>query len=156
MQPLCTMTRAAVAACVLALCLVSCSGTSGPTAPTASAPAPLLSGTWDGYTEELTMPVLGRTIGTVRTTLSQNGTDLSGTWTVTYANPTMAGSGTLSGSVSGTSVNMMLSPSVPTGCSLRVTATLTSPIAPPMFLQGTYASVSCTAASGGGVVLQKN
>ena len=114
-----------------------------------------MSGTWEGFVEELAVRVVGSTIGTVRTTLSQSGSGISGTWSVTYADPTSNGGGSVSGTVTGASLRLTLTPSQPSRCPLSVTATHTSATIPPMYIQGTYASANCTLALNGSVVLQK-
>ena len=110
---------------VLACVMTSCSGDEEDTS---------LSGTYVGTIQD---SVVGA--GTVRITLSQTGSTLSGTWQMTFANPNFTNSGSLSGTVSGQSITLTLTPSNPTTCPFNVTATM---MGANRFV-GTYAAFNC-------------
>jgi hypothetical protein len=142
--------------------LLSVACGSSPTSPTATsssstAPAPssILSGRWTGTSEETVAPIQFATFGSVSLTVAQSGASLSGSYTITYADTRYNNSGSLSGTVSGTSISVTLSPSVPTYCQSRVTATHTSPSLTPLYIQGTYVALNCTGAGGGTIILKQ-
>lgn len=111
---------------------VSCgSSTTSPSSP--------LSGTWTGT---LTDSVAGA--GTTQATITESGMTLTGTYTDTFPSlPIANNSGTLSGTVNGSSVSITTSPSSAVICAVLETGTLN---AASTQVTGTYASVSsCTA-----------
>jgi len=77
----------------------------------------------------------------------QSGSSLSGQWSLNFANGAYNNSGSLGGTVTGESLSVLLTPSVPTTCQSRVTATHTSPSIRPMFIEGTYAAINCSVPS---------
>jgi hypothetical protein len=124
---------------LVGLVVVSCTNNS-PTSPSANNP---FSGTWVG-------PVVGQLAGTSRLTLAQDGTALTGTWNVTYSNPSLNGSGTATGSANGDAITLTLQPSVPTQCPIAVTATVSG-----SRMIGTAVSFNCTLSSSGSIDLTK-
>jgi hypothetical protein len=62
--------------------------------------------------------------GTLRFTISQSGSDISGTWQATFADPADNNGGTFSGTFDGQSVTLTTTPSNPTSCPFNATATL--------------------------------
>lgn len=101
---------------------ISC-GSSSPSSPS----TPSLTGTW------VATGFFPGTAATVQ--LAQSGSSLTGTWVSTQGGP----SGTLSGSVNGSSVSMTFTVPPPTDCTfpISVTATVNG-----NQMTGTYASVS--------------
>ena len=120
--------------------LTACSDSSTSPTPTD------LSGTWTGT---LTDSRVGN--GTARVTFSPSGTGLSGTWSSTFPDPSNNNSGTLSGSVNGSSVMITLTPSVPISCPFQVTATVAG-----NQMTGTYAAVNCSVPDSGSISLSKS
>ena len=107
--------RSSTALAVLLLALASgCSTT--PTAPTPGVPRGPRSGTWAGTVTDaangsgaLRVQLEELVVGTAQSLLS-------GTWTTTYSDATKNGSGEVSGSVSGTAVQVILRRAVPLSC----------------------------------------
>lgn len=126
------------------ICFLStaCGANKG-TGPSSANP---LTGTWTGTIQELTIANVGP--GTVRVTLSQSGSSLSGNWSSSYAVSAYNNSGAVTGTVNGASVNVTIAPSVPTACPSRITATANG-----RSLTGTYAAFNCSVPSGGTVNL---
>ena len=87
-------------------------------------------------------------MATVRVTVAQNGSSLTGTWSISAAVQTNSGS--LSGSVTGSSLSITLTPSVPTSCPYQLTATVTGNT-----ITGTYASFNCTVAVSGSLTVTR-
>ena len=81
---------------------------------------------------------------------SAHGNTVGGTWTATFANPAFNDAGTVSGQLSGSSLQVMLNSGDPTACPLNVTATVAS-----ASISGTYTSVNCTVAFGGSINLTR-
>src|SRR5260370_37074163 len=109
-----------------------------------------VAGTWVGT---MTDSVLGT--GKIYATISQSDSVLSGEWYSYYPNPINNFQGTLSGSVSGSSVAAMLTSNFPIllrrepqDCDFNVTATVNG-----NQLSGTYASVFCNVAVTGSIHL---
>ena len=116
------------AAAVLAACKAK-----SPTAPT---PAEI-AGSWSG---PLTDALQGS--GTLSFSLAQTGDSVTGTWSITFANPAADVSGLAAGDVSGSTISILLRPSNPPTCQygpFRITATVTGTSA----ISGSYASVQC-------------
>ena len=88
--------------------------------------------------------------GTLTITLAQNGSDLTGTYQATFANPSNNGGGTVRGEVDGNAVTLTTSPSVPTACPFNATATVNGGQ-----ISGTYAAFNCTVAASGTVNLTR-
>lgn len=126
--------------CLALLLLVSCGGSSGPTAPSVLQ----VVGTWSGTITS--NQVAGN--GPAQITISQSGSTLSGTWNAT--GPGGPDSGSMTGSVSGNAVTMTLQSSVPTNCPYNVTVTVNGSL-----MTGTYAAFNCTVAASGGISLTK-
>jgi hypothetical protein len=123
-------------ACVAA----ACGGSSSATGPSASS----IAGTWSGSITSNMAPGSGG----AQVSISQTGDSLSGTWGVN--GPTSPDSGSLTGTFNGSAVSMTLSPSVPTSCPYRVTATVSG-----NSMVGTYAAFNCTLPVAGGITLTK-
>jgi hypothetical protein len=123
----------------MSLCLSACDDQpAGPTGPD-------ITGTWTGTLNDSLAGV-----GTVRLTIIQSGSRLSGTWASTFQDPTFSNSGTLTGTYSGTSATITLTPGGQGACPFRVTATPTATA-----ITGTYAAVNCQIAIGGSVTVTK-
>ena len=88
--------------------------------------------------------------GTATVTLAQDGSDLTGTFQTTFANPSNNGSGSVRGSVNGNTITLQTAPSVPTACPFNVTATVQGGQ-----VTGTYAAFNCTVAASGTLTLTK-
>lgn len=82
--------------------------------------------------------------GTVAFTFAQSGSTLTGTWSTTYTNAGFNNGGSISGTISGSSVTAVLSPSVPTTCPFNVVGTRSG-----SSLSGTYAAFNCQVAVSG-------
>ena len=129
-------------ALILALLVaaVNCGGSSSPSSPS----TPSLMGTW------VATGFFPGTATTATVQLAQSGSSLTGTWIGTSSGP----SGTLSGSVNGSSVSMTFTVPPPTDCTfpISVTATVNG-----NQMTGTYASVSssCPIRLTGNVTLTK-
>lgn len=83
--------------------------------------------------------------GTFTVTIYQNGTNLSGTWTASFADKRRNNSGTVNGIlVNGTTAQFDLTSSVPGACVYLATATVQQGS-----MTGTYTAQSCTLANGG-------
>ena len=83
-------------------------------------------------------------VGTLQATLAQNGGALSGSWTTTYANAAYNNAGSLTGSVSASSVTLTLTSDVTGLCPSNVTAAVSGTT-----LSGTYETVNCSFTDGG-------
>ncbi len=92
---------------------------------------PSLSGTWRGTAQDN----IGGS-GTFEVTLAQTGSNISGTWLIAF--PSSDNGGSLSGTISGSSLSATLSPSNPNSCPFNLTATVSGTV-----LSGTYASFNC-------------
>jgi hypothetical protein len=125
------------------LASVACGGRSSstPTGPTISS----VAGTWVGTTKD---SVAGT--GNIQVTISQNDAALTGTWASTFADISNNNGGTLGGTISGSSVSVVLTPSDPVTCSFSVTATVSG-----SSMAGTYATTNCNVAVTGSVSLTK-
>jgi len=124
-----------VFACILVLTLISCGGDGGNSSPFGS-----VSGNYAGTIQD---SVAGA--GTVKGTLSESGSSLSGTFQATSANQQQFLSGTVSGTINGTSITLTFTPSVPTSCPANITLNQVSATQ----LTGTYAAFNCTQADSG-------
>lgn len=156
------MRRNALPAAVAFLLSAGCSGgsTAGPSGPAAApaqtaTPAPAASpgatalpalvaaGTYRGAISD---SVLGA--GTLRLSFSQSGTSVTGTWGTLFPDPISDNSGTVTGTIQGANLSLMLSPAQPYACSYGLTATLSGTA-----ISGAYVTSICTAASSGSVKL---
>ena len=107
--------------------------------------APSLSGTWTGSATS----TLTSVVGSVRATMTQVGSSLSGTWSVNY--PSVGtNSGTLGGTVTGSAVSVTLYPANPARCAQSMTATLRG-----SSLRGTWSTINCTVSASGSVSLTR-
>jgi hypothetical protein len=77
--------------------------------------------------------------GSLQSTITQSGSTLSGTYSLTFSNPVFSNSGTLSGTVNGSSVSMTATPGNTLICPALDTATLNAAATQ---ITGTYAAVS--------------
>ena len=111
---------------------VTCGGSSPSTPSTPSTPS--LTGTWIG-TETDTIAGTGN----LQSTISQSGSTLSGTYSLSFPNPMFSNGGTVSGTVNGSTVSITATPSNPAICPALDTATLN---AAANQITGTYAAVS--------------
>jgi hypothetical protein len=127
----------------LIVCVISaCSGgnSSTPSSPAATN----VAGNWAGTVASATSGNQAGT-GAFHATFVQDESSLSGSWAVTYPDPANNNSGELTGIISGTSVTLTLSSTVPTACPFSATATLSGATA----MSGTYSTFNCTVADGG-------
>lgn len=88
--------------------------------------------------------------GTLTLSLSQNGNNVSGTFQSRFANPASNNSGSVNGTVSGTTLELTVTPSNPNSCPFRVVGQATGTQA-----TGTYAAFNCSAAVSGTVTLTR-
>ena len=96
-----------------------------------------MTGTWVGTETDTAAG-----IGSLQATISQSGTSLSGTYSLTFTNGIFSNSGAISGTVNGSNVLMTATPTSPTICPTTNTATLNATVTQ---ITGTYAVVSgCT------------
>jgi hypothetical protein len=86
----------------------------------------------------------------VRITFNQSGGPLTGTWSATFANGVLTNSGSLSGSMNGSDISAILTPTDPLTCPYNVTATRNGNT-----ITGTYAAFNCTASVTGSVNVTK-
>ncbi len=125
---------------VLVFTLASCGGDGNDSSPSGS-----LSGNYAGTVQD---NVVGD--GTVKVTLTESNTSLSGTLQTTFVNPQRnpflrLDSGTVRGTVNGTTITLTFTPSVATACPYDVTFTQVSDTQ----LTGAYAASQCVVASSG-------
>jgi hypothetical protein len=110
-----------------------------------SSPSGKLAGNWSG---QLASSIAGT--GNVAASLTQDGSKVGGTWSSTFANPSNNNSGTVKGSISGSSVSLTLTSGNAFACGSQVTSTLSGNT-----LAGTYTTVNCSVADGGVFQLSK-
>jgi len=126
---------------VLVFTLASCGGDGNDSSPSSS-----LSGNYAGTVQD---NVVGD--GTVQVTLTESNTLVSGTLQTTFVNPQQRNpflrldSGTVRGTVNGTSITLTFTPSVATSCPYDITLTRVSDTE----LTGAYAASQCVVASSG-------
>lgn len=123
--------------------MVAC-GSKTPTGPSATT----VAGTWTGALSDNTIGP-----GSLRFTLNQSGSTVTGTWQSTWVNPANNNSGSLTGSSSGTGFSATMTPSVPTSCPFTATATLNSAKTQ---MTGTYAAFNCSVVSSGSFTVTKS
>ena len=135
------LTRAVLAVgLILGLAMVAACDVDSPTSPSGS-----LAGTWTGTVID---SLVGT--GTIRITISQSGSTISGTWASTFPDPADNNGGTASGTLSGSSLSATLTPSNPSSCPFNVTATVSG-----NRMTGTYAVFTCTIAVTGSLELTR-
>ena len=128
-----------------ALVVLSSCGSSAPTSPSTQS----IAGNWTGAIIN-TVPA-GQPNGNVVFTLAQTGSNLSGTWSTTYASsPSSNNAGTLTGSLSGSGGTFTLSPSNPTLCPYSATSTISG-----NSMTGTFSAFNCTIAIAGSFSVTK-
>lgn len=114
---------------------------SSPSSPSSTS----IAGTWTGSIND---SALGP--GSVRITFNQSGGPLTGTWSATFANGALTNTGSLSGSMNGSDISAILTPTDPLACPYNVTATRNGNT-----ITGTYAAFNCTASVSGSVSVTK-
>jgi len=97
--------------------------------------APTLTGTWTGT---ITDNLAGT--GSVLFTITETGNELTGTWQITFADPTNNNSGTLSGTIGGDAIALTLTAAQRQACSFTVAATRNDD----HNFTGTYTASNCT------------
>ncbi len=110
----------------------------------ATAPSSPLAGTWAGtMTDDVAGP------GTLRVTLSESPGSVTGTWATTF--PAGDDGGSLGGSVNGSSLTLVLTPTNdPSACSISVFATINGDS-----IAGTYTALDCPGFVAGSVDLTR-
>lgn len=121
---------------LVALVLLSSACGGNDTSPTSSNS---YTGTWVGT---VSSPIAGT--GTIRATMAESGPNLSGTWSATYPDISNNNSGTLTGSVTGVSISLVLRSSVPASCPYTLTGVRSGNT-----ITGTFATFNCTGSSSG-------
>ena len=124
----------ALAAVLLLALAPGCSTT--PTAPTPGVPRGPRSGTWAGTVTDSSNGSGALRVQLEELVVGNAQSVLNGTWTTTFSDATKNGSGELSGSVSGTAVQLILRRAVPLSCA--------NPGPVPVY--GSYFSLTLTAA----------
>ena len=114
---------------------------SSPSSPSSTS----IAGTWTGSINDSAYGA-----GSVRLTFNQSGGPLTGTWSATFANGVLTNTGSLSGSMNGSDISAVLTPTDPLACPYNVTATRTGNT-----ITGTYAAFNCTASVTGSVNVTK-
>jgi hypothetical protein len=89
--------------------------------------------------------------GTLRATISQSGSSLSGTFQTTFPDPQQNNSGTISGTVNGSVVTLTLTPSVPVFCAFNATLTQEDDDR----ITGTYVAVNCSVPDSGTISITR-
>jgi hypothetical protein len=127
------------------LAATACSDSSPSTSPSSIIQ---IGGAWTG-----TAAVPGSPAGTgsARTTLTQSGSHVSGTWSLTFPDSFYNLSGSLSGTVGEGGTQLTLTPSVPTACPYLVVADLHGST-----LSGTFSTMNCTVAQSGSIRLSRS
>jgi hypothetical protein len=118
---------------VLGLLLAGC----GTTAPST------VAGTWAG-----TLTDVGVGAGTLQFVLTQSGSTLNGTYTSKFAIASVSLTGTISGTLNGSTVTALLTPTNPAACQQNITATVSG-----SSMNGTY-TLACSSPEGGTFSLQ--
>ncbi len=138
--------RLKLGALTMAWCVTSIACGASPTAPGTQMP---LNGAWNGTVT----PDSGGT-GTATMVLAQVGDGVSGTFSLAAAGSGLAANGTVGGTVSGASIALFLTPSVPLVCSpvLTLSGTIgTTLTIGTGRLSGRYLVTTCTGAQVGSV-----
>lgn len=95
-----------------------------------------VAGSWSGSIVDQRLGT-----GTLSLSLAQAGDSVTGTWSTTYADTTQDNAGLVVGSISGSTLSILLRPLTPPTCQygpFDVTASVTG-----MTLSGTYSTVQC-------------
>ena len=129
--------RLAICACLL-IALPGCKGSYSPTSPSSSS----IDGTYAGAMNDSAFGA-----GTLRMTLTSNGSNVTGTWNTTFSGGNNSGTGT--GTFNGTTLSITLTPSI-SGCPFLVTAARSG-----TQLSGNYTAVNCVATGTGSINLSK-
>jgi uncharacterized protein YceK len=126
--------RLAICICVLAV-LSGCKGSYSPTSPSSSS----IDGTYAGAMNDSSFGA-----GTLRMTLTSNGSNVTGTWTTLFSGGNNGGTGI--GTFNGTTLSITLTPTT-SGCPFLVTATRSR-----AQLSGNYMAVNCANLTGSGSI----
>jgi hypothetical protein len=113
---------------------------------TSTSPGDEIAGNWSGV---ITSNVAGN--GTIRLSLLQSGSKLTGTWATSFPNAAADNSGSLIGNVTDSQIGATLNPSVPTACPSTVAGSVNGTM-----ITGTYAAFNCSAVSSGGFSVTKD
>lgn len=122
----------------VALLAMAC-GDDSPTSPSNSG----VTGTWVGSIQST---ITGAS--TVRVTLTQSGSMISGSYSIAQGQAVDAGN--VSGMINGAGINLTATPSDPRTCPFQVTAVWSGNI-----ITGTYAAFNCTVAFSGSISLTR-
>jgi hypothetical protein len=123
----------------------ACTNSMDPMAPSpTTGVVPSVNATWTGTASD---NIDGS--GTVTAVIMQSGSNLTGTWVSSFSGT----SGTLSGTVNGTSVMLMLMAPTVTTCSLAVTATLDNTQS---HMIGSFTTLTCSESVMGTIALMKD
>src|SRR3954466_16232467 len=99
-----------------------------------TSPSPVnIAGTWKGT---VTDSQLGS--GNVTAIINQSNAAVTGTWSATYTNTANKNAGSLSGTIDGSNVTILLKPSAVNSCGIQLTATSDGST-----MNGTYSTVQC-------------
>jgi len=132
--------RAFLVAALLAGVSIAC-GSSSPSTPS----VPSIAGNWSG---SVASTYVGN--GTITFSLAQNGTTVSGQWATTFPGQPPNG-GSASGSVSGSTLTVRLTPGSPGLCGFNTTATVND-----TSMSGTYAAYNCSVPDAGTFTVTKH
>jgi hypothetical protein len=146
----------AVTLIVLSVTAMACGRATAPTTPIP--PGPNMSGTWSGTISSV---MAGN--GTLSLTLSERclsllppgvgcEEELLGTWSTSFADSANNRGGTVSGSVSGSSVSLSLYPGLAGTCPLSVTAALLNTVSSVQLtlgMNGSFTTMNCAVADSG-------
>lgn len=125
-----------VGALLLTACATDHNSLTGPDSP------PIITGTWSGIVSAFGSPAGP---GGIQATLAQTGSTVTGTWGTSYPNPAYNAGGALTGSTSGSTLTLTLTPGSPTLCPYVVTGVLVNATT----IQGTFATISCSVVQSG-------
>ncbi len=132
----------------IALCLVAAglaASSCGSTATSPSSTTANLAGTWTGT---LTDGISGT--GNLKMVMTQSGISLTGTWEALYSVAAKNQTGSLTGTVSGSSVSLMLKPSSASTCQGKIIATASG-----SSFSGMYSAVNCSVTDTGSMSATK-
>jgi hypothetical protein len=93
-----------------------------------------IAGTWKGTVSDSQLGT-----GTVTATINQSNAVVTGTWAATYTNAANNNNGSLSGTVDGSNVSILLKPSAVNSCGIQLSATSDGKT-----MSGNYSTVQCT------------
>jgi hypothetical protein len=117
-----------ILACAALAGAAACGSSTAPSTPVN------IEGTWKGTVSDSQLGT-----GTVTAIINQSNAAVTGTWAAVYANPANNNSGSLSGSVDGSNVSILLKPSAVNSCGIQLTATSDG-----SSMNGNYSTVQCT------------